>query len=100
MTQKELDEKVLLQITDQVGQLIDDYKSEIEKGFVSAVKDFKIGFAVKLAPQKEAGKTKVTTVMNFETEPKPEHPGKVKDSMEVIVDTKQNPLPGMEEPAV
>ena len=92
----ELDESVFLQITDQIGVMIDDYKAELQKGFASAEKYFPIGFKVKIAPSREAGKIKVSTTIRFDTEPKPKHDGKVKDSMEVVVDTKQQPLPGID----
>jgi hypothetical protein len=82
-----LEETVLLQITDQVGQLIDDYKDEINKGYKTLGKKFSMGFKVKLKPQGEA--VKVITTMTFSTEPKPEPSGVIKEQMEVIVGGKE-----------
>jgi hypothetical protein len=88
-----LDDVVFLQITDQVGQLIDDYKSDLNKGFMAFPGKFKMAFSVALAPEREAGKIKVTTTMSFATEPKPKAKGQIKDKMEVIVGGKQLELP-------
>lgn len=89
-----LDEQVFLQITDQVGQLIDDYKKEVNEGYTNFKKKFSISFKTVLSPESEAGKTKVVTTMTFQTKPKPKvESGQVKDRMEVIVGGKQLDLP-------
>ena len=97
--EKKLDEQVFLQITDQVGQLIEDYEKELNKGFNAFPGKFKISFGVVLSSQPEAGKIKVATTMTFATEPKIEQAAPIKDKMEVIVGGQQIDLPIGKKPA-
>ena len=80
-----MDRKIRDQIADQVGQLLDDYDADLDKGYMAAPDKFKIGFAVNLSPEREAGKTKVVTKIAFATEAKPKSAATVTDKMEVIV---------------
>jgi len=80
-----MEAKIKDEILDQVGQLIDDYEADLDKGFMAAPNKFKISFGVNISPEREAGKFKIVTAMSFSTEPKQPQAGQIKDKMEVIV---------------
>lgn len=80
-----MDQVVYDQIAEQVKQLMEDYKNEIEAAYADVDKALSIRFGVKLAPVGDG--VNVQTSFGFTK-------GKIADKMDVTVGGKQMRLPG------